>query len=55
MAKFLIGVLAGIALMRYLSDGVLTDDQKAQIEQNASGLFQTVESTVAQKLSSSSQ
>ena len=41
MVKILIGFLGAIALMRYLSEGVITDDQRAQIEQNAKALFQT--------------
>ena len=41
MFKYAIGVLAGIALMRYLSDGVITDEQRNQISQNAKDLFQS--------------
>ena len=48
MLKVLVGFFAGIAIMRYLSDDVITDEQKNQIAQNARNLFQNGTNAVSQ-------
>jgi len=50
MLKLLVGFFAGIAIMRYLSDDVITEDQKNQIAQNARNMLQSGASEIHESI-----